>query len=133
MDAAEWGKSIYCNLHQLPSNFESAAWGQIDQLANLPPDADKGEIKKKLATIRTQWHIILIAWWTLTGAAVLGLLRIFVSAIFYTALDEQASRFLFFWDMLIIFLMLLGYGVFLVIVAARAWKWTEARGRPFPR
>ena len=86
---------------------------------------------KDVTRHRTNWHILLWAWWTLTLTALVTVVLRIIPAM-YVARDLQLNHSWFVTvDLIIIISTAVGYGL-LALFAGRAWKWNKVRGISFP-
>jgi len=108
-------------------DLEEAAKKTIEKFTCLPAEKKK-DAQKNLKRHEINWYIFLPAWWYLTYASILGVIRIILFAGYFA---ESWKGFFIWVDVAILTLMFLGYS-FLAIVAFRSWRLKEVRGKAFP-
>lgn len=93
------------------------------------------ETKKKTGNIdryKTNWHILLLAWWMLAGMAILTLAFRIIPSIFVGDETEKYHPWFITLDFIIVAGTLFGY-LLLASLSFRAWKWNKWQGKSEPK
>lgn len=92
------------------------------------------EAKKTSGTIKrykTNWHILLLAWWMLAATAIFTLTFRIIPSIFVGDETEKYHPWFITMDFIIVAGTLIGY-LLLASIAFRAWKWNSWQGKSEP-
>lgn len=88
-------------------------------------------VPRDMSRYRTNWHLLLTAWWMLAGVAMITLLFRIIPSMFVRDSVELTSPWFIFVDMIVIIGTFAGYSL-LAVIAFRAWKWNSWQGKTEP-
>lgn len=100
--------------------------------ANRIRKTERDGIRRDMSKYRTNWHLLLTAWWMLAGVAMITLLFRILPSMFVSDAVELTSTWFIFVDLVVILGTFTGYSL-LAVIAFRAWKWNSWQGKTEPR
>ncbi len=89
-------------------------------------------VRRDMSRYRTNWHLLLTAWWMLAGVAMVTLLFRILPSMFVSDAVELKSAWFIFVDLVVILGTFIGYSL-LAVIAFRAWKWNSWQGKTVSR
>lgn len=100
--------------------------------ANRIRKTERDGIRRDMSKYRTNWHLLLTAWWMLAGVAMITLLFRILPSMFVSDAVELTNTWFIFVDLVVILGTFTGYSL-LAVIAFRAWKWNSWQGKTEPR
>lgn len=100
--------------------------------ANRIRKTERDGIRRDMSRYRTNWHLLLTAWWMLAGVAMITLLFRILPSMFVSDAVELTNTWFIFVDLVVILGTFTGYSL-LAVIAFRAWKWNSWQGKTEPR
>ena len=90
---------------------------KLSRQSKTPGEADLENAWDTVERHRKNWQIFLFAWWCLTAASLLGIVRILFSVGYFK--EQKTDLFFIRADVVILCLMFLGYGFLTIMTAPR--------------
>lgn len=106
-------------------NLEELIARRIKEIETESPD-------KNIKRHKTNWHLLLAAWWMLAGMAMVTIILRIIPSMFFDHEAEIHHPWFIFIDFLILLGTFLGYSL-LATISFRSWKWNTWWGKAEPK
>ena len=127
------GQYIIASINMLITIAQSKYIMNLEHLtAKRITAIEEKKISGGIKRYKVNWHILLLAWWTLAGTAILTLAFRIIPSIFVGDETEKYHPWFITIDFIIVAGTLFGY-LLLASLAFRAWKWNEWQGKSEPK